>query len=177
MSSPSTEAIGPTEPDGPDADPDADPEQVARMIALRRLESAPRTRAELGAHLAARGVADEVAIIVLDRFADVGLIDDAAFARAWVATRHAGRGLGRSTLRQELRRKGVDDDLIEDALAQIDDDDERARASALAQQRAARLRGVPTDVALRRLVGALTRRGYAPGLSLDVAREALADAS
>jgi regulatory protein len=159
-----------------DAGPEADPEQVARVIALRRLESAPRTRRELADHLRSRGVPEEAAEHVLERFAEVGLIDDRAFAFAWVRSRHSGRGLGPRALREELRRKGVDPAHINEALSEIDADGERERALRLARARAPRLGGLASDAALRRLVGALTRRGYSPGLAFSVAQEALAGA-
>src|ERR1700730_5418267 len=70
-----------------------DPEAQARQISLRLLTIAPRPRAQLAQALHRRGVPDEAAETVLSRFADVGLIDDAAFARAWVESRHCSRGL------------------------------------------------------------------------------------
>lgn len=156
--------------------PEADPEQVARTIALRRLESAPRTRSELAQTLSKRGVPDEVSERVLDRFTEVGLIDDAAFARAWVSSRHHGRGLGRRALETELRRKGVDPELIEQACSELDAQSSRERAFEIASRKAAHLHGVERDKALRRLVGHVTRRGYPPAVAYDVAREALAGA-
>ena len=99
---------------------------MARTILLRRLAAAPRTRAQLAADLAAREVPTAVAERVLDRFAEVGLVDDAAFAETWVRTRHAGRGLSRSALRRELRDKGVDDETVAGAVDAIDVDDEAA---------------------------------------------------
>ena len=85
----------------------ADPEAVARGICLRALTGAPKTRQQL-ADLLANRVPDEAAEAVLDRYVEVGLIDDAAYARAWVSSRQAGRGLARRALSAELRAKGVD---------------------------------------------------------------------
>lgn len=166
----------PTPGSAADLSEDADPEQVARTIALRRLESAPRTRAELAKTLAQRGVPDAAADVVLDRFEEVGLIDDAAFAHAWVTTRHAGRGLGRRALSEELRRKGIAPDLIESACATLDDEDERVRARQLADRKVASMRGLDHRKAMSRLAGMLARRGYSASLAYEVAREALSDA-
>ena len=105
---------GPTPGSPADAGPEPDPESVARTIVLRRLTDAPRSRAELAADLAARNVPVEVSDRVLDRFTEVGLVDDAAFASEWVRSRHATRGLSRSALRRELRGKGVDDETVAD---------------------------------------------------------------
>lgn len=168
-------------PDGPtpgspaDTGPDADPESAARGIVLRKLTSAPRTRAQLQADLAARAVPEEVAERVLDRFAEVGLVDDAAFAESWVRSRHAARGLSRRALRHELRQKGVDDETAGAAVADIDPDDEVAAAVALVARRLPSTRRLPTEVRVRRLAGMLARKGYPSGLAMRVVRDALAD--
>ena len=81
----------------------------AREIALRRLTVAPKSRKALTRDLIKRGVGFDLANDVVNRLAEVGLIDDAAFANAWVSSRHSGRGLARRALRSELRLQGVDD--------------------------------------------------------------------
>src|SRR5277367_869513 len=101
-----------------------DPEAQARQICLRLLTIAPRTRAQLAQALHRRGVPDEAAETVLSRFADVGLIDDAAFARAWVESRHYSRGLSRRSLSAELRRQGVESDEIREAVDTLDPEQE-----------------------------------------------------
>ena len=88
-------------------DAEADPEAIARTIALRKLTAQARTRHELSVALRARNVPDDAATEVLDRLGEVGLVDDAAFAEDWVASRQQRRHLSRSALRQELQRKGV----------------------------------------------------------------------
>ena len=159
-----------------DLGPDADPEQVARTIALRRLEAAPRTRAELAQTLAKRGVPDDVSERVLDRFTEVGLIDDAAFAHLWVESRHRGKALARSVLRQELRRRGVEPEVIDEAVESIDDDDEWARAREFARRAVRVTSGEDPRKSLRRLAGQLARKGYPSGVCFAVAREALSAA-
>lgn len=167
-------------PDGPtpgslaDATPDADPESVARGVVLRKLTAAPRSRAQLAADLAARAVPDEVAERVLDRFTEVGLVDDAAFAESWVRSRHAGRGLSRRALSHELRQKGVDDETARAAVEEIGPDEEAAAAAALVARRLSATRGHPVEVRVRRLAGMLARKGYPSGLALRVVREAVA---
>lgn len=157
------------------AEVEADPEAVARKILLDTLTGQARTRQELADKLAKRGVPDELASALLDRFTEVGLIDDAAFARQWVESRHRSRGLAPRALKQELRRKGVTDDDASEALEQIDDDDQRAAARALVDKKLRSMRGLEPQVATRRLAGLLARKGYAPGLAFAVVREALAD--
>ena len=90
-------------PDDPERD---DPESVARLICLRLLTAAPRTHAELAAALRRRGVPEDAAQAVLSRFAEVKLIDDATFARAWVESRHHGRGLAGRALRRRAAPQG-----------------------------------------------------------------------
>ena len=171
------------DPDGPDValpagdphpeDEPGDPEQVARSICLRALTGAPKTRQQLADLLAKRGIPDDVAELVLDRFDEVGLIDDAAFARAWVTSRQAGRGLARRALKAELRAKGVDGEVAEEAVALVDDQDEWDAARRLVQRRLPGLRRVDRVTAERRLVGMLARKGYGSGLAAWVVREAL----
>ncbi len=161
--------------DHPAGAPPEDPAEVARQIVLRRLTDQPRSRAELATVLASKGVPDEVAGRVLDRFEEVGLVDDAAFAAAWVSSRHRGRGLGRRALAHELRRKGIDGELAQMALASVDDDDERAVAADLVQRKLQAMRRLDPPSAQRRLVGMLARKGYSLGMAFSVVREALAD--
>ncbi len=158
-----------------DATPDADPESVARSILLRRLTLAPRTRAELRQDLEARSVPPEVAERVLTRFAEVGLIDDAEYARMWVSSRHRSKGEARSVMRQQLRRKGVDDHLIDDALATVTSDDEHERARALVRSRLPATARLERPARVRRLVGLLQRRGYPAGVCYAVVTEVLGE--
>jgi regulatory protein len=105
----------------------------------------------------------------------VGLIDDEAFAHAWVRSRHTGRGLARRALAHELRRRGVDDEVVAGAVETLDTDDERAAARTLVVRRLATMSGLPRDVQARRLAGMLARKGYSGGLALAVVREVLDD--
>ncbi|MEU4193694.1 regulatory protein RecX [Kribbella sp. NPDC026611] len=155
---------------------DEDPGQVARGILLDKLSGQPRTRAELAGVLAERGIDDEVAGEVLDRFAEVGLIDDAAFANAWVESRHRGRGLGKRALAQELRRRGVDDELARDALEELDPEQEEETARDLVRKKLRSMRSLDRQVAMRRLIGMLARKGYAGGLAMSIVKQEL-DAS
>lgn len=156
-------------------DPPADPESVARAIALRLLESAPRTRSELATALAKKRVPDDVAIDTLDRFTDVGLIDDEAFAKAWVETRHRGRGLARHALATELRRKGIDNEVANEALLAVTLDDEAVAAEALVRRRLRSMSTLPRDVQTRRLIGMLGRKGFGGNLSYSVVARVLDD--
>ena len=164
---------GPTTTTGADAESPADPEKVARETCYRMLAVTPRTRAQLAEALRKRQVPDEVADRVLSRFTDVGLIDDEAFARAWVDSRHRTRGLSGRALAAELRRRGVADDTVKEAVLAVGPDEEETAARALIAKRLAATRGLDPTRRMRRLLGMLARKGYAPGLCYRVVREAL----
>jgi regulatory protein len=164
----------PADPVG--AGPEADPESVARKILLDQLTGQARSRKELGDKLAAKNVPDDVATRLLDRFEEVGLVDDEAFARSWIASRQPGKGLARRALAQELRRKGVDDEVAREALEEIEPDQEEAAARALVRKKLRSLARVDDTTATRRLVGMLARKGYGSGMAFAVVREELAAA-
>jgi len=155
------------------ADLEADPESVARTIVLRKLSAQARTRHELSKALAARDVPEEVARTVLDRMEEVGLVDDATFAHDWVESRQQRRHLSRSALRRELQTKGVDRELVEEAVSEVDGGDELQAARELAERKFRSMADLPREVQYRRLAGALARRGFGPGVSAPVLSEVL----
>lgn len=163
--SPSSSRAGKGEP--------RDPVEQARNICLRLLTGTARTRKQLADALRKREIPDEVAEEVLSRFEDVGLIDDAAFADAWVESRHQGRGLARRALARELRTKGVDSAVIDEAVGQLDPEQEEATARELVARKLRSTRGLDRDKRLRRLAGMLARKGYGEGMALHVVRRAL----
>jgi len=140
---------------------------------LDRLTGAPRSRAELEKALAKKQVPDDVAARLLDRFTEVGLIDDEAFARAWVESRQRGRGLARRALAQELRRKGVEPDVAAGALDEVQPEDEASAARALVRRKLPSVRTVAEPARTRRLMGMLARKGYSAGVALDAIRAEL----
>ena len=171
--SPGRQASGSPPGRSPSETTAGDPEALARQICLRLLTAAPRTRAELAAALNRRGVPTEAAEAVLGRFADVGLIDDAAFARAWVESRHYSRGLSRRSLSAELRQHGVDTEEIREAVSTLDPEQEVATARRLVEQKMASTRGQPPEARIRRAAGTLARKGYPPGLVFRLIKEVL----
>ncbi|WP_329123879.1 recombination regulator RecX [Streptomyces sp. NBC_01465] len=150
-----------------------DPAERARAICLRLLTGTPRTRKQLADALKKREIPDEISDEVLSRFEEVGLINDAAFADAWVESRHHGRGLARRALARELRTKGVDSAVIDDAVGQLDSEQEEERARELVDRKLRSTRGLERDKRLRRLAGMLARKGYPEGMALRVVRRAL----
>ncbi|MFH8792109.1 recombination regulator RecX [Streptomyces sp. NPDC017941] len=153
--------------------PTGDPAERARAICLRLLTGTPRTRKQLADALHKREIPEDVAEEVLSRFEEVGLINDEAFADAWVESRHHGRGLARRALARELRTKGVEPSVIEEAVGQLDPDQEEATARELVARKLRSTRGLDRDKRLRRLAGMLARKGYPEGMALRVVRQAL----
>jgi regulatory protein len=170
---PDDDPLNPDVAPGPQEDELGDPVSAARGLCLRALTGAPKTRSQLADLLAARDIPDDAAETVLDRFTEVGLIDDAAFARAWVSSRQAGRGLARRALSAELRAKGVDAEVAAEAVEAVDDDDERETARRLVDRKVGAMRRLDRATATRRLMGMLARKGYNGGLAAAVVREAL----
>jgi regulatory protein len=148
--------------------------ELARDICLRQLAVRPRTRAELATALTRKGISAETASEVLDRYDEVGMIDDAAFARAWVTSRHQGRGLARRALANELRQRGVDAETATEALGELDESTEAETARALVDRKLRTATGAP-DAVFRRLVGMLARKGYPPGVAIRAVKDALAE--
>ncbi|WP_237720291.1 recombination regulator RecX [Streptomyces xiaopingdaonensis] len=160
---------GTAEPSGESSDP----AERARALCLRLLTGTPRTRSQLAEALRKKEIPEEVAGEVLDRFEEVGLVDDSAFATAWVESRHHSRGLARRALARELRTKGVESEAIDEALEQLDTGQEEERARALVARKLRSTAGLEREKRVRRLAGMLARKGYSEGLSLRVVREAL----
>lgn len=153
--------------------PQASPEKPvveALTFILRSTAARPQTEAEVVGRLRSRQVPEDVTDAALTRAKSLGAIDDAAFARAWVHDRGTNRGFGVARLREELRRRLVPDDLIDAALAQLEDRDDLAVATELARAWSSRLPlALSHEASARRICGYLTRRGYPLGLAEQVA--------
>jgi regulatory protein len=160
----------------PQSTSEASREEQARNLCLRLLTARARTRAELEGQLAKRGYPDELSQRVLDRLAHVGLVDDVDFAEQWVRSRRVNAGKGKRALAAELRTKGVDDDVVTAALADIDAGAEWERAEQLVRDKLRREKlGDDDDTKVaRRLVGMLARRGYNQTMAFDVVKDELA---
>lgn len=146
--------------------------EKARGILLRQLTASDKTAKQLKDKLLEKECPEDIADEVIDRYAEINLVDDERFAKSWVTARARSRGLARGAIKRELRTKGVDDEVAAEALEQIDDEAEEQRARELVR---AKLRpesmGADRDKALRRLVGMLGRKGYNGGMAFKVARE------
>jgi regulatory protein len=143
-------------------------EEQARDVCLRLLTTRARSRTELETQLIKRGFPEDISARVLDRLAEVGLVDDVAFAEQWVRERRTNAGKGKRALASELRTKGIDADVIAETLDSVDAGEWRVRAEELV---ATKLRRENLDDEMkvtRRLVAMLARRGYSQGMAFDV---------
>lgn len=143
---------------------------VYRLLAMRDY-----SRAEVAAKLAGRDVPEDLACDLLDKFEEAGLIDDTRFAESFVRAKRSARGLARGALVHELRAKGVSGDIIEQAVAQVDPDDEERTARELVGRKAASSRGLDRAKRVRRLTAMLGRKGYPPGTAIRVVESVLAE--
>lgn len=159
---------------GPHSPRPEDPVSAARETCLRLLTVRSRSRAELATALTRRGHDAEVIEMVLGRLSEVGLVDDAAFAEAFVASRQGARSLARTALSHRLRQRGVDREIVDQAVSAITMDDELEAARALADRKVAATRGLPKPARARRIASALARRGYPAAVAAQVVREVLA---
>jgi regulatory protein len=170
---------GPRARDGaerrPADDPPRDPAELAREIVLQQLSYSARTRSQLLTALRRRGIEDEVAEAVLDRYAELDLVDDEAFAEQWVSTRHATKGLSKRALAYELRRKGVEDEVVRSAVGTVTPDDELEAARRLVRSRLGSVRDPDPARRARRLAGILARKGYGAGLAWSAVRDVLGE--
>ena len=147
-------------------------EQKAYAKCLRLLSSRDHSRAELERRLTADGYDCHIREQVLGKLTRTGLVNDTHFAQEWVETRRRRSGKTGIVLAQELRAKGIDEDLITEAI-ETDVDSERARACQLVEKYFPK-GSFPDHMKLtRRLVGMLVRRGYSPSLAYEVVHQRL----
>lgn len=125
--------------------------------ALRLLSYRPRSEREIRARLQRAGTPAEAANETVERLRGAGLIDDESFARDWVDGRQSRSPRGRRLLASELRSRGIDPRILENAVAGIDDFEAAYRA---AERRASSLRSLPYQQFRQRLSGFLLRRGF-----------------
>jgi regulatory protein len=114
---------------------------------------------------------------VLDRFEEVGLIDDVGYSEAFVESRHRVRGQGGRALSAELRRRGVADDVVADAVGALDPEQEFETACRIGRARYDRMPAVPAEVKLRRLAGFLARKGYSGAIVSRAVRQVVQEAA
>ena len=158
----------------------AEEERLApiKAKAVRLINHRARSTAELRQRLLDAEFEPEGVEEVIDRCTASGMLDDAQFAQEWVRQREKNQKKSVAVLRRELQRKGISQVLIEDALAQVDEESQEQILEDLVTKKAASLKTRPADrkeydKALRRVVGVAARRGFPQGVALTYARRAL----
>lgn len=156
--------------------------EKAKALVLRKLTGSPKSRAQLASALEEKEFDRQTSTAVLDRLEELQLIDDAAFARSWVRSRHELKSLGRAALRRELQDKGVSESHIEQALEQVSAEEEEDVARRLVEKKVSSI-SLPAgnspdarkerDKHTRRLVSMLGRRGHSPGLAFQIVRDVI----
>jgi regulatory protein len=142
-----------------------DPELVL-AAALRFLEARARSVAEVRRRLTQAGYQPALVDGAIARLIDLGMLDDAAFARSWIESRDRARPRGERALRQELRLKGLDGELVDEALgergAEGADVDELAAERVLERHAAALGRVADPRARRQRAYALLARNGFDP---------------
>lgn len=157
--------------------------------AARSLSGAPRSKRSLIDRLIAAGYREEHVLAATDRLEAVGIIDDERLARALIESRDRSRQRGDRALAQELRRRGIPDQIAARVLSERSERPEQPSTNLGglvrfgAEERAAyaaadkvRLRGGDPRAEVQRVAQALARRGFPAGLSWRIARERVAGA-
>jgi regulatory protein len=135
-----------------------DEHEITYQKALHFLSFRPRSSAEVRQNLSKRGISESLIEEILNRLQSTGLVNDEAFAQAWVENRNTFRPRGKPALRMELRRKGLSDEIVQSVLdTQVD---EAALAFMTARKYARRLIGLEWPEFRQKLSGFLARRGF-----------------
>ena len=136
-------------------------ESRARNVLLHQLARSAKSTSQLRKILEQREIPTDIAEKVLERFTEVGLIDDASFAETIVNSRRNYKGLAKSAIKRELNEKGVSQEMVEEAVSGITAEDDIESAKQLATRRFGQMAHLEKDVRTRRLAGYLQRKGYA----------------
>lgn len=143
---------------------DSEQTRRASASAIRHLSRRPRSEAEVRAHLR-RAYPPEIVDQVIQSLCAQSLIDDRAFARNWTDSRLRNKPRSAYMVKRELLGKGIDSEIADNAVSDVDDSDAAYRA---ASAYAPRLRNADYDAFHRRLYGYLARRGFSASVSRRV---------
>lgn len=147
-------------------------EERARNIVLKMLERGPKSSSELAEALEKQEIPAEIAKVVLQRFTEVELINDDAYAQQVSDAARRTKGLARSAVKRKLSDKGLNQEIIDQVASEISDEDELLAATELAVKRIGQLGHFDKETQKRRLVGFLQRRGFSSSVVFAAIREA-----
>ena len=144
-------------------EPTVEPARTYRR-SLDMLARAPRSVRDLRRRLLHKGETEADVDAAIERLTAAGLLDDAAYARAYVRAKVSSQAFSRRRLQQELAKRGVARDVADAAIVEVlhdDEVDEVANIERAASRKLRTLRGLDEETQRRRLYGYLARRGYA----------------
>ena len=144
-----------------------DERESAYQRALNWISYRPRTELEIRRSLRRQSVSDEVIAYVIERLKSSRLIDDPGFARNWVENRSELRPRGRRALAYELRQHGVEPEIIENSIGEID---EEKLAYQAAVRQARKIRTTDWKEFRQKMLRHLAARGFSYETSADAAR-------
>ena len=141
-----------------------------KAAALRFLKIRPRSIAELKDKLGGKGFSPtEIEAVVLELMAS-GSLDDRAFTKSWINYRLA-RPFGFRRIIQELKAKGIDQEIIDQAVAEVEGYSPETTALELAQRRWQRLPDIDPLKKKKRVLDFLLRRGFEEGIVIKVIKK------
>lgn len=132
-----------------------------------------KTRKELSDKLRFKGYPDEVIEAIINKLLEDRYINEENYTENFVRSRSEYRKQGKSAISSELRRKGIPDEIINEALESISSDDERENAKELVESKIHSTRNLEAKKRINRLVGMLARKGYGIGLAFEIVNEVL----
>ncbi|MFC7441529.1 RecX family transcriptional regulator [Laceyella putida] len=142
-----------------------------KQAVMRYLSYKPRTVYEVRQYLKQKEYDPALGEQAIEEMEAQGFLDDRQYAKSWVAERHRHKGYGALRLRQELTKKGVASSYIDEALIEMDEEEQRQVAMEIAERRYLRICGEPWPTIERRLGQYLLRQGYSMSLVYTVLRE------
>ncbi|WP_051701456.1 regulatory protein RecX [Mycetocola saprophilus] len=143
-------------------------------LLVRRLARSALSRAEVIFEVERLGLENDGAEAVAERLDELGYLDDAVLAEQLKHSLYDRKGKSRQVVAREMAQRKIPNEVIQDALAEVADDDELSAATALAKKRVGQMSSIDDAAAERRLTGFLARRGYPGSIVREAVRAALA---
>lgn len=137
-------------------------EEILRgyRIAINYISYRIRSVFEVRQHLRRKEISEEYIDVIIDRLIENQYLDDVVFAQRWVDDRLRNRPKGKYALFHELKEKGIPSVIIEETLANIDDETEVERAMQLGEKKLRQYKGYDWPKARSKMIRFLTSKGY-----------------
>lgn len=148
--------------------------EFAKESILNYLTMAPRTRKQLEDKLTDRGYSAQAIEDALNRMEEVGIVNDAEFARLWVSARHGNAKLAPYAIKRELILKGVSEEIVENALSEVSEDSLLKSARAIANSKIKTVKG-DRNTKISKIASAIARKGYSSSIAFSIAKEVVSE--